>query len=642
MIKSKYLVVRIVFILFFVLFSVTKFLGQTAILDSLKKHAGNGSNLNEQLQTVIEILSRSHSIPADTFYKYIKTGEELAIPNSPELYRVKAAYAGYLTRTGNIAGAFNLTDSLLSVIPSADKYFDSYLWLLNSRIGLNIRTSRSKEAIDNLFLLLKKAEQNNNEIWISRAYVNLGWAHMELEKFDDAIKWLNKGIDATPNEYIKTKSPFLFSNIASCYNNIGKSDSAFYFINEALRYGQIDQNLFHIANALNIRADIYVKQKKFAEAEADLNEAIKIREQIGDNLFIVSDLAQLSSFYASINKTDKGIDVALRAIPVAEKLGSYSKLIFLYGALAKNYKEAKMGMEYGEAMQKISQFKDSLNKKNSNEAITALEVKYELQKKENIIIQQESKITRNRYIAIGSIIIVVLISVLMGLAYRNRQLLQMQKMEAALVQQKMLAAEEIRTAQETERKRIAADLHDNLGAYAAAITNNVKGLKEKTVDENTATENLEENARKMVTQLSDTIWVLKNEQLLFTNLADRFKAWMQRLMKNYPAVKYDFSEKIVNDISFTPVNILHLFYILKECVNNALRHSGCTEIKIDFLSDDKLSITVADNGNGMKHHPLEGNGIDNIKKRAEVCGWKVEWKANKPQGTQIMLSATTK
>lgn len=639
---KKVYIVKNLCVLLLLTVTFHKGLGQGTILDSLKIHYESSNDLNNQFKTVIEILMRSQSMPVDTFAKFIRIGKELAVPGSPEHYRIKNAEAMYLMRTANINEAFDLVDSLLKVIPKTPEYTDSYLWLLNNKVGLLIRTSQSKEAIDQGLKLMKIAERNNMETWVIRAHIGLGWAHMELEKYNDAIKWLKEGIAMCKGKQVPMISGFLTSNIASCYNNIRQRDSAFYFINLALEYGSRDQNMLQMANALNIRADMFSNEKRFMEAERDLTEALEIRKKIGDNLFVVSDMAQLSSFYASIGETEKGIELAKQAIPIAENINSLSKLIFIYNALAENYKKAGNGIEYGNTLEKLYQLKDSLNRKNSDEAILNLETKYDLQKKENIIIQQENRIARNRYVTIGSIVFIVLLSVLIGLFYRNWQLFRMQKMESELIEQKIKAAEQVRMAQETERKRIAADLHDNLGSYAAAITNNVKGLKEKTVDENIVTQNLEENASNMVTQLSDTIWVLKNEELHFTNLADRFKTWMQRLMKNYPDIKYDFSEKIIIDVIFTPANILHLFYILKECVNNALRHSGCSEIKIEFLSDDLLSITVSDNGSGIKNNLLNGNGIENIKKRAEVCAWNVEWIKNQPQGTQIVLRATTK
>ena len=416
----------------------------------------------------------------------------------------------------------------------------------------------------------------------------------------------------TSNEAILEQCGFLFSNIASSYNNVNQTDSAFYFIEKALKYSRKQEVLSLTANALNIRAAMYIKQKNFSAAENDMQEALKIREQIGDALFVISDMAQLSSFYASIKKTDKGIALAQKGIIMAREKNNLSKLIFLYGALSENYFQANMQKEYGETLVKIIDLKDSLSEKNSADAIAGLETKYELQKKENIIIQQESKITRNRYITIGLIIFVVLISMLMGLLYRNRQLVRLRKMESDLVEQKILATEAVKQAEENERKRIAADLHDNLGSFAAAITSNVKYLKEGVASKEEVTHQLEENAQNMVSQLSDTIWVLKNEHLPFTKLADRFKVWMQRLIKNYPDVKYHYNEEILNDVEFTPVKILHVFLILKECVTNALKHSNCTDLKINFISNKNLQITIEDNGKGIENNAGEGSGIENI------------------------------
>ncbi|MEZ5069093.1 MAG: hypothetical protein R2847_11700 [Bacteroidia bacterium] len=57
-------------------------------------------------------------------------------------------------------------------------------------------------------------------------------------------------------------------------------------------------------------------------------------------------------------------------------------------------------------------------------------------------------------------------------------------------------------------------MHDNLGAYAAAITNQIKLIKDKSVVYDfIVIKNLESNAASMVSQLSDTIWVLKNQEL---------------------------------------------------------------------------------------------------------------------------------
>lgn len=614
---------------------------QTAINDSIKHRINSSANLSDQLHDIILLTSRSYALSLDTFYHYIVSGRQIALPGSTEYFRLENAYVRYLSKRDYSEKALNLVDSLLNIIPQTEKFYDARQWLINNKAAIFIRTNKQKEAIELELKVLKDAEGASDAMWICRAYVGLGWANLELGKYDDAIKWLTTGYLNTPDSLLSRNS-FLFSNLASCYNNINQSDSAFKYIELALKYGSLDQNLTQLANSYSIRADMYINAKEHQLAEKDLEEAIKIRQKIGDNLYVIADMAQLSFFYASIGETDKGIAIANKAITIAEELKSVSKQIFIYNALAENYKAAGLYQKYASVLEKVMALKDTLSDQNSTEAIARFEARYELQKKENIIMQQQLKITRSRYITIGSLLLLTLIALTLGLWYRNRQLLNNRKMEMDLLEQKVQSKIAVKQAQENERKRIAADLHDNLGVYAAAITHNVNQLREQFANNGVITENLEANAQNMVSQLNNTIWVLKNDDLRLTQLSDRLKLWMQRLMKNYPAIKYSFSEKIINDNTYTPAVMLNLYYILMECVNNSLKHSGCTEINILFNSQIRTVIEVVDNGKGMSEPVKSGNGLIHIKQRAEESQWLVAWVVGDSGGTKVILTDTTK
>jgi signal transduction histidine kinase len=616
---------------------------QTHKIDQLRNELYQTASKDVKLKLLLALCAEHPSMSSDSLLRYITIAEKVTTEHTPEYFLVKHYRGAYLSRIGQLSEGINVYSDLLNEIPKDDsRFFNAYMRILNSRgIGL-VRNNQIKAAIEDAFVLLKNGEEHQTTLWIARAYLLLGYSNMELIKYADAIEYFNKCIQHLTNDSLLYANMFVFSNIASCYNNIGAMDSAFKYINLALKYGYADENLSVLANAYNIRADMYVKQRQYALAGKDMEEALQLRKKTGDIVFVVSDMAQLAFFYASIGATDKGIEIANNGLALVKEKKLLSKQLYLMNALAENYRVAGKKDEYAHALTDIIALKDTMYQKNTADEIAALEAKYQLQKKENIIIQQENKLVKSRYIAIGSVLLVSLISITAGLLYRNRQLVKNRKMERQLIAQQVLAAEAVKQAQEAERKRIAADLHDNLGAYAAAISNNVKQMKDHTMDEFVAMEHLEENAQNMVTQLSDTIWVLKNEELTLTKLSDRFKVWMQRLMKNYPGINYHFSEDIKQEVSFTPVNILHLFYILKECVNNALKHSECSDIFIVFESHHSARIDISDNGKGIKYPAEKGNGMEHIKQRAAECNWQVAWLDEQPHGTKVMLTHTTK
>ena len=442
---------------------------QTPKLDSLINQLNIEHSQEGQLQTVINICSRNYSLSDSILIKYITLGEKLASPQSPEFYRIQTVKCLYLGRRGAFDETVTLIDSLLKTMPSDKKFINSRLRLINSKVSTLIRKGQTKEAIENSFVLLSESEREKDTIRVLAAYAMIGWANMELGNYNDAIKWLKTGIAYTNDSAMLMQASYLFSNIASCYNNVQKVDTAFYFINLALKCTRADENLTGIANALNIRADMYMKQKNFAAAEQDMEEALKMREQIGDIMFVVSDMAQLSSFYASINETDKGIAIAQKGIAIARERNNLSKLIFLYTALAENYQKANNKDEYANTLLQIVNLKDSLYQKNSAQAIADMEAKYDVAKKEKIIVQQNLILTKRNYLFYGSIAFFMMVGVITFLVfnqYRQRQ--------------RSIALRAVSGAKEEERKRIAAELHDNIGTQLSYISRKIEFVNSNT------------------------------------------------------------------------------------------------------------------------------------------------------------------
>jgi signal transduction histidine kinase/ligand-binding sensor domain-containing protein len=192
-----------------------------------------------------------------------------------------------------------------------------------------------------------------------------------------------------------------------------------------------------------------------------------------------------------------------------------------------------------------------------------------------------------------------------------------------------------------ERERISRDLHDNLGAYAAAIASNIDAIKNSQyVSDINFLHRLQNNSQSIINQLNNTIWALNKEAISLTAISDRFKIFLQKIQPNYSQVDITIKETITHDQTLSPANALHLFRIMQEAVNNALRHSKCQNIFIRISSSESWEICINDDGKGipdLDEKLITGNGLRNIKLRCAEAGWIVTWQNAIPNGTELVI-----
>ncbi|HRO44187.1 MAG TPA: ATP-binding protein, partial [Flavipsychrobacter sp.] len=116
----------------------------------------------------------------------------------------------------------------------------------------------------------------------------------------------------------------------------------------------------------------------------------------------------------------------------------------------------------------------------------------------------------------------------------------------------------------------------------------------------------------------------------------------QKLQNTYSHFDIVVIENISNDLVLPPSQAFHLLRIIQEAINNAVKHSKGNKVSIKIESTIGWTVTVSDNGVGMNDaNEMDGNGLQNIKRRTELSGWEVTWISNENGGTTVIVQPTT-
>jgi signal transduction histidine kinase/ligand-binding sensor domain-containing protein len=194
------------------------------------------------------------------------------------------------------------------------------------------------------------------------------------------------------------------------------------------------------------------------------------------------------------------------------------------------------------------------------------------------------------------------------------------------------------------RTRIATDLHDDVGSGLSQVSILSEVIRRKVGQENGVSEQLSSMgtlSRDLVDSMSDIVWAINPVKDRFSDLSYR----MRRLASDvFTAHGIEFVFAVPNrgrDIRLGPEMRRELYLIFKEAVNNVVRHSHCTAVKISFvISDRSLELSVQDNGEGFDPQAAnEGNGLVNMRLRAKKLGGMFSLSSSNSDGTAVNLKA---
>jgi signal transduction histidine kinase len=233
------------------------------------------------------------------------------------------------------------------------------------------------------------------------------------------------------------------------------------------------------------------------------------------------------------------------------------------------------------------------------------------------------------YFEIG--IMLELILFLFGLAYKNKiELIEKVKMDEAIKQEaerqeyeKELA---VLRAQQGERNRISADMHDELGSGVTAIRLLSEIARQKTketpVDE---ISKISFNANELMTKMNAIIWSMNTSNDTLGSTIAYIRSYASEYLDNF---KIDYkinSPQTIPDVELTGGKRRNIFLVVKESLNNIMKHANAASVLLNIKTNNQqFVIEISDDGIGINATKLNafGNGLKNMQRRIESIGGK--------------------
>jgi signal transduction histidine kinase len=218
------------------------------------------------------------------------------------------------------------------------------------------------------------------------------------------------------------------------------------------------------------------------------------------------------------------------------------------------------------------------------------------------------------------------------------------RLNEALVSQQAFTHQLI-SRQESERERIAAELHDSIGQRLAIIKNLAVMFGANQQHGATGPAQLQEissESSQAIREIRDIAYNLRPYQLDQLGLTKAIEAMLRKASQ-------------ASGIAFAPAldplegrfpaeSEISFYRIVQEAVNNILKHSSATQVEITALAGDgKVNLRIHDNGKGFPRpfktgEPFpEGFGLRGISERAEILGGEISIESAPGNGTTVSI-----
>ena len=617
----------------------------TAQSDSLVAAYHNAVKPEERGTLAYLIASAIPDSKPELYVAYAREGyaavSNLSIPVKVKLANVigyyfqqKGAYdsAGYYFSialvTAKALHAAKLTDMMLGNLGETYSLKGEYRQALKYQLN----------ALDNY-------EQEKDADNLRRMTISVGNTYYHMRNYHKALGYYNRVYPDLKDSKNK-RAADLFNSMGLIYGELGDRKKEADFLRRSLAIKTTLGDSFGIAKTMSNLGNNAIARGDYAEATDWLNQAMSIGKSGGHTEFVDEVAQNLAYLQAKNGNTTAAIQQYKKSLQTAKAAGdmriqkiALESLVSLYDTLH----------DYASAYRYMSEYQglaDTTRSKAYVREIADAETKYATQKalRDRDKLQYESQLmsaARNRAVREKNFAVAICAIVLAAVLFIFLLVLRIRSFRTK-TKEEQAYTRAIFEGEQTERIRVARDLHDSIGQMLSVVKMRLSTMQELEPAK------LVESAGISMQLVDKTIDEVRNisHNLIPKELAFGIVRGLENLCEKIrQAGTVDIELTISDGVrghGFNQQFSLSLYRIVQEVLGNMIKHSGASLIRLNIVNEGNLILLqITDNGQGFDTDNLKaskGIGWKNIFARINLLNGSLDVKSERFSGTRIEIT----
>ena len=500
------------------------------------------------------------------------------------------------------------------------------------------------------------AEDMNNVEFQVRSAIGAAAVFIELRESDLARTYYQRAIRLSQSIKNRRLENNAWYGIGVTHQIDENLDSALFYYNKTEVLFNEEKNKEMVASLLSNIGSLHYLKEEYDLAIAKSYKSSKLNEELKNFRVVGFDYRRMAMSFNKLESFDSAKIYANRAYGIADSLrylDDARSVLTLLSEIARNEGEFDEATEYRNKTDSLARV---IYVDGKNDEILELKAKVmtaslalESEKQKNLALQQR----KYKTIILGvSIILVVAAFIIIyvidqrrknikALADKNEEI-NRQQIDELLQKQEIASLQGVLEGQETERRRVAIDLHDRLGGILSMVKLHFSVVTESLSKDDQAhakfmkASDLLDQATGEVRSISHN---LLSGVLMKFGLVPALEDLKDKISQTGKLKVTLYSNELNNVLSAEQE--LQLYRIVQELISNILKHSQAKEANIQLTKgDESVNLIVEDDGIGFDLKAVNkktGIGLSNLKARVAKLNGNFHIDSGRGAGTTISI-----